>query len=98
MVYNGSLLLTMESKLKEGFYINLPNHLSPGFWNLPCIRDVVSDFTEEERQYLLKLYFLYEFSDRFQVISDDTPYGNIFNLVKTGLLTAEEAAQALFQG
>lgn len=43
-----------------------------------------------------KLYFLYEFSDSFQMIAHKgTLYADIFNYVDTGLLTIEEAVEAL---
>ena len=55
----------------------------------------ISDFTEEE---LRKLYYLYEFSDDVFVISEDViNYPTIFNYVKTGILSLEEAMEALLQ-
>lgn len=54
--------------------------------------------TKEELQTLKQLYCMYEFSDRFQVISWESQYGSLFNLVDTGILTMEEAFQALLHG
>ena len=44
---------------------------------------------------LLKLYHTYEFSDRFQVITENSCYGGLDNYVKTGILTPEEAGKAV---
>lgn len=52
--------------------------------------------TEEEQEQLLQLYRMYEFSDRFSIISRESTYGSLFNLVEAGLLDMEEAAEALF--
>lgn len=51
---------------------------------------------EEEQEQFLRLYHMYEFSDRFSVISWENAYGGLFHLVETGLLSMDEAAQALF--
>ncbi len=51
---------------------------------------------EEEQEQFLRLYYMYEFSDRFSVISRESAYGGLFHLVETGLLSMDEAAQALF--
>lgn len=48
---------------------------------------------EEER--LMKLYLTYEFSDRFQMLAHDNNFGNIFNYVKTGVMTLEEVFEAI---
>lgn len=51
--------------------------------------------SEVEEEQLVKLYLMYEFSDRFQILSYDSNFGNIFNYVKTGIMTAEEAFEAI---
>lgn len=52
--------------------------------------------SKEELEKLLKLYYMYEFTDNFSMITDDnTSFPNIFNYVETGLLTLQEAWQAL---
>ena len=43
-----------------------------------------------------KLFNAYEFSDRIQIISDTSLYPSIFNYVKTGIMTQDEAVEALF--
>ncbi|MBQ6415044.1 MAG: hypothetical protein IJJ65_02220 [Butyrivibrio sp.] len=43
---------------------------------------------------ILKLYRLYDFSDRLFVISEDSQYGNLFNYVKNGVLSSEELVEA----
>lgn len=51
--------------------------------------------SREETEALCRLYFMYEFSNRFQVISRTETYGDVFQLVDTGLITLEEAIEAL---
>ncbi len=45
---------------------------------------------------LKKLYFMYEFSDRFQLLSQEESFGGILNFVNMGILTKEEVICALF--
>ena len=52
---------------------------------------------EETYTTLRQLYLTYEFSDKFRMISMDGNYGTIWNYVKTGLLTPEEAVEALLK-
>ncbi len=42
-----------------------------------------------------KYYYLYEYSDEFDVIKDDPRYPSMLNYVKTGLLTKEEMIEAM---
>ncbi len=51
--------------------------------------------TEAEARFLDRLYHMYEFSDRFSVVSRSSLYGGLFQLMDTGLLSSEEAAEAL---
>lgn len=50
--------------------------------------------TEKEAEYLCYLYHMYEFSNRFFLISKETQYGELFNFVDTGLINPEEAWEA----
>lgn len=50
----------------------------------------------EEEKLLLQLYRMYEFADNFSVIEKTNAYGGLFHLVETGVLSVEEAAEALF--
>lgn len=52
--------------------------------------------TEEEQEQLLRLYHMYEFSDKFSVIGEEGAYGGLSRLVETGVISMEEAAEALF--
>lgn len=45
---------------------------------------------------LKELYFMYEFSDRFQLLSREESFGGILDFVDAGILTKEEAIRALF--
>lgn len=51
--------------------------------------------TEENVQFLLLLYHMYEFSDRFRLISRRERCGNLFQLADTGILDMEEVWEAL---
>lgn len=56
----------------------------------------MSDLTKKEAQQLVDLYLTYEFSDQFLLISRETTnYASLFHLVDTGILTMEEAFEAL---
>lgn len=54
-----------------------------------CIR-----LSEEEWGEVLQLYMMYDFSDRFLVLSDNSQYGSLMNYVKTGIMTMEDIFQA----
>lgn len=49
---------------------------------------------ESELSELLKIYRMYEFSNRVSVFSQDEGFGGLHNFVQTGVLTAEEAITA----
>lgn len=51
--------------------------------------------SEEEKNFLLDLYYTYEFSDKFLIISNDEKFGNLFNYVENEMLTLEEFFLAL---
>ena len=53
--------------------------------------------TQGEVDELICLYSTYEFSHRFRIISKDETYGNVFQLVESGLLTYEEALEAILR-
>lgn len=54
------------------------------------------EITEDEKEQILKLYFTYEFSDKFLFISrKNSNYGGVFHFVDTGILNMEEAFEAL---
>lgn len=52
----------------------------------------------EEQMELRGYYRMYDFSNRFQVLSDDVQYGGLMNFVKTGMLEMEEALEAFLDG
>lgn len=49
----------------------------------------------EQQTELLKMYHMYEFSDRFRVVSRDSQFGSIWNYVDAGILTEQEALEAI---
>lgn len=53
----------------------------------------------QEMEYVLKIYRMYEFSDRFVLFWQEEPYcGSLINYVKNGLLTEEECLRAMLEG
>ena len=53
-------------------------------------------FCNLDIEVLQSIYYLYEFTDDIIFLEQNTPsYPNIFNFVKTGILTEEEAYEAL---
>lgn len=50
---------------------------------------------DDDVRFLLDVYYTYEFSDRFSVISFSGQYSSLFHFVDTGLLTLDEMAMAL---
>lgn len=66
------------------------------------LKDKVCKALDNRQEYLLiedpevmNLYRMYEFSDEIIVFSESSQYGSIWNYVRRGLLTAEEAIDAL---
>lgn len=51
--------------------------------------------TTEQETELIKTYHMYEFSDRFRVVSRDSRFGSIWNYVDAGILTEQEALEAI---
>lgn len=51
--------------------------------------------SSEEYGKIQEIYNLYECSDRLQIISGNSQYGNLLNYVKTGLLSEEQVYEAL---
>ena len=51
--------------------------------------------TDREIQDILKLYYLYEFSDRVVLFSQESIFGGLLNFVDTGILTMNELVRAL---
>lgn len=51
--------------------------------------------TKEQQTELLQTYHMYEFSDRFRIVSRDDQFGSIWNYVDAGVLTEQEALEAL---
>lgn len=48
-----------------------------------------------EMEQLKELYFMYEFSDRLLMVSVETQFGSLLNYFNTGILTEEQAVEAL---
>ena len=49
----------------------------------------------QEMTQLKELYLMYEFSDRFQLLTQERCLGGILNFVEAGILTKEEALRAI---
>lgn len=56
----------------------------------------VLKLSQKDTEDLIQLYYTYEFADNFLMVTDDDSFvASIFNFVETGILTYEEAWQAL---
>uniref|UniRef100_UPI0040578560 hypothetical protein n=1 Tax=Agathobacter sp. TaxID=2021311 RepID=UPI0040578560 len=51
--------------------------------------------TESQFKGLKSLYYMYEFSNRFQILAGSSQWGNLLNYLDTGILDTEEVFQAL---
>lgn len=51
--------------------------------------------SDEEYREIREIYSTYECSDRIRVLAEQKNYPNVFNYLKTGLLTEEECFDAL---
>lgn len=59
------------------------------------LRITYRQITTEQQTELLKIYHVYEFSDRFRVVSRSGQFGSIWNYVDAGILTEQEALEAI---
>lgn len=62
---------------------------------LPEMPDTVIRLSEKETEELVRLYSTYEFTDNFIMIAENSSCASVFNFVGNGVLTTEEAWQAL---
>ena len=61
-----------------------------------CDRNImIYKISEKEANWIQEIYFMYEFSDKFQVLFNEGNFGGIFNYVNTGELSLEDAFEAL---
>lgn len=51
--------------------------------------------SRQEAEKLEDLYYTYEFSDKFRILSEPGNFATIFNLAKAGILTWEETFEIL---
>ena len=58
--------------------------------------DCCVKITRQELEYIKKIYFMYEFSNRFYFISENDKFGCLWNYVCNGILTKTEAFSAFF--
>lgn len=80
-----------KKNLQKSALIFLGNNVSASF---PADMEQIR-FQKEELVELQKFYYTYEFSDKFMILSLNCNFGTIWNYVKTGFLTPEEALAAL---
>lgn len=90
---NNTILNTILNKIEVDKIENVEIWVKKEYYSKSKIVKVITD---EEIFDLLKLYKMYEFSNRFYVVSDSEQYGNVFNYIRNGIITEEEMADALF--
>lgn len=106
--YNKIFLILNHNQLKNEWLIidsflerirnkNQTILILSGFKIPICITPFITcrQITKEEEDYLKHLYYMYEFSDRFFILSKEHQYGQLFNFVDTGLLKPEEVWEVL---
>ena len=74
--------------------------LSSGKNCCKCCKESISGITwryitDGKMQDILKLYYLYEFSDRIVLFSQESIFAGMMNFVDTGILTMSELVRAL---
>lgn len=57
--------------------------------------EMVNFVSREDINYICSIYYLYEFSDRITVLEDRDDFPNLLNYISCGILSKEEAAQAI---
>ena len=55
------------------------------------------DYELTESEEVMDLYRMYEFSDRFIALQESGQYGSIWNYVRQGIITEEEALRAVLE-
>ena len=68
--------------------------------DIPCRKGLNCQFrrlNEKEMDMVRQIYFMYDFSDRFQVLSDQSQYGSLLNYVKSGDMTMEAIFQMILE-
>lgn len=78
--------------VKKSIKIYISHEIDVKFPTVSCRR-----LSEEEKKSILDLYYLYNFSDHFVLISEKSCYGGLFNYVKTGWLTLSEVFRAFLK-
>lgn len=63
-----------------------------------CGQAEIRQISEEYEAALLSIYRMYDCSDHFSALVGDVHYGNILNYVENGILTWEEALDAVLSG
>lgn len=55
------------------------------------------NYPEKEYKELIRLYYMYEFSDKVRIIGRTNQHGNLMNYVDNGLVTEEEISDLILQ-
>ncbi len=68
--------------------------LSPGEFPNGCCAEQ-RQITKEDCNMFYQLYYMYEFSDRFRILSKENSYGSIWNLFDADILDIEDVFEAI---
>lgn len=79
-----------QRKLSKKFLLLSKNTVNNDLADTNC-----TQIEEKDSKILRHLYHTYEFSNKFTMLSADSNFGTIWNYVKTGILTSEEALSAV---
>ena len=92
------LLITNMCIISFPAVVNVTNILILSVNEIPLDNNLLIAYrqiTKEQETELLRMYRMYEFSDRFRVVSRDSRFGSIWNYVDAGILTEQEALEAI---
>ncbi len=64
-------------------------------FDVPVGRHMVRHVSEYEMKTIMDIFRTYEASDKFVLLSESNTYGGLWNYVKSGVLSREEALRAL---
>ncbi len=103
--YNLFFIITDKYFLSDSFMEQLSNLLilrteeDKGIILADYSEDVgklIFNITEENIEEIRRIYYMYEFTDNFFIISkNDVNYGSLYNFVKAGILDMDEYLKAI---
>lgn len=60
-------------------------------------RIMVKQISMSDYDNIMNIYYMYEFTNKVQIIAENSPYPSIWNYFKTGLMTEKQIFEVLLQ-